>query len=71
MRFELFYQASIFLIRTGAFIGINAFGYGLLIVKAAPLLSSTLRSIQPAFMLAIVLSTFIIIGAWAQKNRQV
>lgn len=60
-----------FLIRTCAFIGINAFGYGLLIVKASPFLKSALRSIQPAFMLAIVFSTFIIIGIWAQKNRQV
>ncbi|OED54392.1 hypothetical protein BEI46_16005 [Aliivibrio fischeri] len=60
-----------FLIRTCAFIGINAFGYGLLIVKASPFLTSALRSIQPAFMLAIVFSTFIIIGIWAQKNRQV
>ncbi|MUL03096.1 DUF3392 family protein [Aliivibrio fischeri] len=60
-----------FLIRTCAFIGINAFGYGLLIVKASPFLTSALRSIQPAFMLAIVFATFIIIGIWAQKNRQV
>ncbi|EHN69994.1 DUF3392 domain-containing protein [Aliivibrio fischeri] len=60
-----------FLIRTCAFISINAFGYGLLIVKASPFLTSALRSIQPAFMLAIVFSTFIIIGIWAQKNRQV
>ncbi|MUK66228.1 DUF3392 domain-containing protein [Aliivibrio fischeri] len=60
-----------FLIRTCAFIGINAFGYGLLIVKASPFLTSALHSIQPAFMLAIVFSTFIIIGIWAQKNRQV
>lgn len=66
-----FLSGKHFLIRTLAFIGVNAFGYGLLIIKASPFLTSALLSIQPAFMLAIVLSTFIIIGMWAQKNRQV
>ncbi len=60
-----------FMIRTFVFILINAFGYGLLIIKATPLLASKLHSIQPIMMLAIVCSTFIIIGIWAQKNRQV
>lgn len=66
-----FLSGKHFIIRTCAFIGVNAFGYGLLIVKMSPILSSALKSIQPAFMLAIVLSTFIMIGIWAQKNRQV
>lgn len=66
-----FLSGKHFLIRTVVFIGVNAFGYGLLIVKASPFLTSALRSIEPAFMLAIVLSTFIIIGMWAQKNHQV
>lgn len=66
-----FLSGKHFLIRTVAFIGVNAFGYGLLIVKVSPFLTSALRSIEPALMLAIVLSTFIIIGMWAQKNRQV
>ncbi len=60
-----------FILRTCVFIMINAFGYGLLIIKASPYLASKLHSLQPMMVLAIVCSTFIIIGIWAQKNRQV
>lgn len=60
-----------FVIRTAAFILLNTFGYGLLIVKATPYLSFTLRSIEPGVMFSIVLGSFITIGIWAQKNRHV
>ncbi|WP_375753856.1 DUF3392 domain-containing protein [Vibrio sp. HN007] len=60
-----------FIVRTGAFILLNAFGYGMLIVYATPYLSKTLRGLDPGLMFSIVLSSFILIGIWAQKNRQV
>lgn len=60
-----------FLIRTGVFILINAFGYGLIIVKATPYLNMTLRNLQPGMMFSIVILCFIIIGLWAQRNRQI
>lgn len=60
-----------FVLRTLAFILINAFGYGLIIIKATPYLSRTLRGLETGVMFAIVLSCFIIIGLWAQRNRQI
>ncbi|EGU49684.1 hypothetical protein VIOR3934_04829 [Vibrio orientalis CIP 102891 = ATCC 33934] len=60
-----------FVIRTLAFILINAFGYGLIIVKATPYLSRTLHSLEAGIMFSCVSITFITIGLWAQRNRQI
>lgn len=60
-----------FIIRTTAFILLNAFGYGLLIVKASPYLARTLRTIEPGMMFGLILLCFLIIGMWAQNNRHV
>ncbi|MCK6261843.1 DUF3392 domain-containing protein [Vibrio sp. ZSDE26] len=60
-----------FLIRTVVFILVNAFGYGLIIVKATPYLSRTLNGLNSGMMFVIVLTSFIAIGLWAQRNRQI
>lgn len=60
-----------FVLRTIAFVLINAFGYGLIIIKATPYLTRTLRSLDSGIMFSIVLTYFIIIGLWAQRNRQI
>ncbi|UUM31609.1 DUF3392 domain-containing protein [Vibrio japonicus] len=60
-----------FVIRTFFFILINAFGYGLIIVKATPYLTRTLRNFDAGIMFAIVTVSFIVIGIWAQRNRQI
>ncbi|WP_284190551.1 DUF3392 domain-containing protein [Vibrio zhanjiangensis] len=60
-----------FLLRTSAFILINAFGYGLIIVKATPYLTRTLHSLDTGIMFSIVVVCFIFIGSWAQRNRQI
>ncbi|MCW8335814.1 DUF3392 domain-containing protein [Vibrio sp. SCSIO 43135] len=60
-----------FLIRTSVFILINAFGYGLIIVKATPYLARTLLDLERGIMFSIIISSFIVIGIWAQKNRQI
>ncbi|WP_391087259.1 DUF3392 family protein [Vibrio sp. NH-UV-68] len=60
-----------FVLRTIAFVLINAFGYGLIIIKATPYLTRTLRSLDSGVMFSIVLTCFIIIGLWAQRNRQI
>ncbi|PWI34023.1 DUF3392 domain-containing protein [Vibrio albus] len=60
-----------FIIRTCAFILLNAFGYGLLIVKATPYLAHTLKTTEPGMMFAATLLCFLVIGIWAQKNRHV
>ncbi|NAW67903.1 DUF3392 family protein [Vibrio sp. V27_P1S3P104] len=60
-----------FIVRTLAFIALNAFGYGLLIVKASPYLARTLSHLERGMMFSLVIISFIVIGLWAQKNRQI
>ena len=60
-----------FLVRMVIFITINAFGYGLLIIKFSPRLASFLHSLQPALMLFIIITTFFIIGMLAQKKKHI
>ncbi|MDA0147387.1 DUF3392 domain-containing protein [Vibrio sp. LaRot3] len=60
-----------FVVRTVVFVLINAFGYGLIIVKASPYLARTLRDLPYGMMFCIVLTSFILIGLWAQRNRQI
>jgi uncharacterized membrane protein len=60
-----------FVIRTFAFILLNAFGYGLLIVNASPYLARTLMRLESGMMFAVVIFSFVVIGLWAQKNRHV
>jgi hypothetical protein len=60
-----------FVVRTVAFVLVNAFGYGLIIVKATPYLTRTLRNIDTGMMFSIVIVSFILIGTWAQRNRQI
>ncbi len=60
-----------FIVRTLTFILLNAFGYGFIIVKLSPYLARTLKHLEKGMMFAIVLSCFIVIGLWAQRNRQI
>lgn len=60
-----------FFLRTVVFILINAFGYGLIIVKATPYLTRTLANLDAGIMFSIVVVSFIVIGTWAQRNRQI
>ncbi|KJY84881.1 membrane protein [Vibrio galatheae] len=60
-----------FALRTIVFVLINAFGYGLIIIKATPYLSRTLSGLEAGIMFSIVLFCFMIIGLWAQRNRQI
>jgi hypothetical protein len=59
-----------FVIRTITFILVNAFGYGFIIVKLSPYLARTLKHMERGTMFAVVVASFIAIGLWAQKNRQ-
>ncbi|TXY01520.1 DUF3392 domain-containing protein [Vibrio mimicus] len=60
-----------FLVRTLAFIFINAFGYGLIIIKASPYLARTLAQLDSGMMLTVIVSCFVVIGLWAQRNHQI
>ncbi|KDM91726.1 DUF3392 domain-containing protein [Photobacterium galatheae] len=60
-----------FLIRTCAFIFVNAFGYGLLIVAVSPWLATKLTGLSNLWLLTVVLGTFVLLGTWAQRNNQV
>ncbi|WP_117235411.1 DUF3392 domain-containing protein [Vibrio maerlii] len=59
-----------FIVRTLCFIGLNAFGYGLIIIKCTPLLRTQLSSLSPGVMVSLLTIGFIAIGMWAQRNRQ-
>ncbi|MGF1742968.1 DUF3392 domain-containing protein [Vibrio profundum] len=60
-----------FIIRIVIFVLINAFGYGLVIVKITPYVAHGFRQLSPGVMLAIILLCFIVIGDWAQRNRHI
>lgn len=60
-----------FIVRTLAFILLNAFGYGLVIVKASPYLSYWLKSLETGVLVALIITCFVAIGMWAQKHRHV
>ena len=66
-----FLRAHNFVLRTVIFILINAFGYGLIIVKATPYLTRTLAQMPYGIMFSIVITSFVAIGLWAQRNRQI
>jgi hypothetical protein len=56
-------------IRTSAFILVNSFGYGLLLIKVSPWLTQQLSAMPSQWMFVSVITTFIVIGLWAQKTR--
>lgn len=60
-----------FILRTLVFIFINAFGFGFLIVSAAPWLSRQLSQLPNLWLVGVVLTAFVFIGAWAQRHRQI
>ncbi|USD64136.1 DUF3392 domain-containing protein [Vibrio sp. SCSIO 43136] len=60
-----------FIVRTAVFILLNAFGYGLLIVKVSPYLASEMRQLPSEWLSTVVIGWFIVVGVWAQKHRQV
>ncbi len=62
---------QMFIVRTAVFVLINAFGYGLIIVKVTPYLTRTLHQLEPGMMFVVVIISFIVIGTWAQRNRHI
>ena len=60
-----------FVLRTFTFVMVNAFGYGLLIVTVSPLLAKNMAKLPAPWLLWFVIVIFLLIGSWAQKNRQV
>ncbi|MGF1682259.1 DUF3392 domain-containing protein [Photobacterium minamisatsumaniensis] len=59
-----------FIIRTTVFILVHSFGYGFLIIKASPFLSQQLEQLPNHWLVGFVTIAFIVVGAWAQRNRQ-
>ncbi|MEI8592731.1 DUF3392 domain-containing protein [Photobacterium sp. SP02] len=60
-----------FILRTCAFIFVNAFGYGFMIIAAAPWLARQLSGMSNVWLFTVILGTFIFLGSWAQRNNQV
>ncbi len=59
-----------FVLRTFVFIIVNAFGYGLLIVKATPWVARHIVAMPSHWMFLLIMTMFIFIGYWAQRNNQ-
>lgn len=59
-----------FVLRTVVFIIVNAFGYGLLIVKVIPWVARQIVAMPAHWMFLLILAMFIFIGYWAQRNNQ-
>ncbi|NRD75377.1 DUF3392 domain-containing protein [Shewanella sp. VB17] len=64
-------QGRSFILRTVAFVMVNAFGYGMLIVTVSPVLANNMAKLSAPWLLWTVILSFLFIGSWAQKNRQV
>ncbi|GAA4871475.1 DUF3392 domain-containing protein [Ferrimonas pelagia] len=56
--------------RTGVFILLVAFGYGMVITKLSPYLASQLAQLPPNWLLLVVSLSFVVIGLWAERHRQ-
>lgn len=59
-----------FVLRTFVFIILNAFGYGILIIKTTPWVARHIAAMPPHWMFLLIVSMFIFIGYWAQRNNQ-
>ncbi|WP_273860263.1 DUF3392 domain-containing protein [Photobacterium sp. GSS17] len=60
-----------FIVRTLAFILLNAFGYGFMIVSVAPYLAKQLHRLPALWLAATVTAVFGLIGLWAQRHHHV
>ena len=60
-----------FVVRTGAFVLICAFGYGALVVFATPKLADVLRMLPYAYLGISVISIFLVIGYLAENRRYI
>ena len=66
-----YFAGRSFLLRTLIFVIVNAFGYGLIIIYLSPLLAQYMAKIPPHWLFVLLITIFIAIGSWAQRNRQV
>ena len=62
--------AQNFILRTFVFIIVNAFVFGLVIIKLSPWVEYQLGSIPTEWMFLVVVGVFVFFGVWAQKNGQ-
>ena len=60
-----------FLVRTFIFVLVNAFGYGLLTITLTPLLANILIKLDDHWLILFLLSIFLFVGSWAQRNHYV
>ncbi|MBY6187669.1 DUF3392 domain-containing protein [Marinobacter hydrocarbonoclasticus] len=60
-----------FVFRTLLYVVLIAFGYGLLITTVAPWLAVQLSALSARWLLTVVTLTFLFIGLWAERHRQI
>ncbi len=60
-----------FIVRTLAFVAVNAFGFGAFIVWASPFLARQLRALPAEWYFTVIVTVFVFVGIWAQRNKQI
>ena len=60
-----------FVVRTAAFVIVNAFGYGFVIVTLSPWLAGRMATIPGHALVILVVATFLLVGSWAQRHHHV
>ncbi|MCM2679917.1 DUF3392 domain-containing protein [Echinimonas agarilytica] len=60
-----------FIVRTAVFIFVNAVGFGMVIIKLSPWISMQLKQLPIQWLCIVLVSLFVLIGTWAQRNRHV
>ncbi len=60
-----------FIVRTITFILVCAFGYGLVTVWLTQLLAQQLAAISHQYIVVVVVSIFVVLGTYAQKQRHI
>jgi len=66
-----YFTGRSFIILTFFFVLVNAFGYGLIIVKLSPLLAQYMAGVSSHWLFLLIIAIFFAIGGWAQRNKQV
>ena len=60
-----------FVVRTVIFIFVCAFGYGLVTVWLTPVLAQILLKVPSVYLVPALLSIFVALGSYAQKQRHI
>ena len=58
-----------FLVRTSVFVLLTAFGYGMMVVLVSPFLAGQMARLPAQWLIPVLVSSFIVLGMLAERNR--